>query len=61
MFQRRRSPSAAVRSFKVVPFLTTDLQFVGNRLLSDTEHSGFSSMVTLGGIVACGSFFPLSF
>jgi hypothetical protein len=31
-------------------FFTTDLQFVGKRLLSDTPHSGFSSMITLGGI-----------
>ena len=31
-------------------FFTADLQFVGKRLLSDTEHSGFSSMITLGGI-----------
>lgn len=31
-------------------FFTTDLQFVGKRLLSDAEHSGFSSMITLGGI-----------
>jgi hypothetical protein len=31
-------------------FFTTDLQFVGKQLLSDTEHTGFSSMITLGGI-----------
>jgi hypothetical protein len=31
-------------------FFTTDLQFVGNRTLSDTAHSGFSSMITLGNI-----------
>jgi hypothetical protein len=31
-------------------FFTTDLQFVSKMLLSDTPHSGFSSMFTLGGI-----------
>ena len=31
-------------------FFTTDLQFVSKRLLSDTPHIGFSSMITLGGI-----------
>jgi hypothetical protein len=31
-------------------FFTTDLQFVGKRLLSDTQNNGFSSMITLGGI-----------
>jgi hypothetical protein len=31
-------------------FFTTDLQFVSQRLLSDTEHVGFSSMITQGGI-----------
>lgn len=31
-------------------FFTTDLQFVSKRLLSDTPHIGFSSMITQGGI-----------
>jgi hypothetical protein len=31
-------------------FFTTDLQFVGSRLLTDTAHSGFSSMIAVGGI-----------
>ena len=31
-------------------FFTTDLQFVSKRLLSDTQHNGFSSMITQGGI-----------
>jgi hypothetical protein len=31
-------------------FFTTDLQFVSKRILSDTDHIGFSSMITLGGI-----------
>jgi len=30
-------------------FFTTDLQLVSQRLLADTEHIGFSSMITLGG------------
>jgi hypothetical protein len=31
-------------------FFTTDLQFVRKMLLSDTPHTGFSAMITLGGI-----------
>ena len=31
-------------------FFTPDLQSTGTRLLSDTPHSGFSSMITLGGV-----------
>ena len=31
-------------------FFTTDLQFVSQRLLSDTQHQGFSSMISQGGI-----------
>lgn len=30
-------------------FFTTDLQFVSKRLLSDTQHAGFSAMTTQGG------------
>ena len=31
-------------------FFTTGLQFVSKKLLSDTQHNGFSSMITLGAI-----------
>jgi hypothetical protein len=31
-------------------FFTTALQFVNQKVLSDTDHIGFSSMITLGGI-----------
>jgi hypothetical protein len=32
-------------------FFTTDLQFLDKRLLVDTPHSGFSSMIALDGII----------
>jgi hypothetical protein len=32
-------------------FFTTDLQFVNKRLLSDTPHFGFTSMITQGGVI----------
>lgn len=31
-------------------FFTTDLQFLSKMLLSDTQHTGFSSLITQGGI-----------
>jgi hypothetical protein len=32
-------------------FFTTDLQFVSTRILSDTPHFGFTSMITQGGVI----------